>query len=158
MKDNIKGFTLLELMITIGILSIVLGNFTLYFSSQIRFYFYRDNDIELKQDARIALDRIVSKVRSKDNLAFGVGSSGEGIIYEGPEIVINTVKNEHSGEIYYDYDNNAIRDSEGNKISGNIKDFKLEKDPALSLIKITILCGNSRATSDREYSTAVRMY
>lgn len=161
MKDNVKGFTFLELMVTIGILGLVLSYIMVYFSNEIRLYYSKGNDIELKQDGRIAMDRIVSKIRMKTDLSFGPGSDGTGIVYEGPQILINTTKNDPAGEINFEFNNakgyGEIKDSFGNRIAGNIKDFTIEKDSELELIRITIWCGNNKSTTVRQYSTEIRL-
>lgn len=167
MKRN-KGFTLLEVMITVAILSIVMAAFMTFFGNEIRVYFSKDNEIELKQDARIALDRITTKIRSNNGLSFRDGPSS-GIIYKNDVIpLIDTTKDPNlrisTAEINFDYNETLgygeIKDGSGNKIVGNIKDFKLEKDPELGdkLIKITISCINDKTSEAKEYSTSVRMY
>lgn len=164
MKNN-KGFTLLEVIITIGIIGLLMGFFTTFFSNEIKLYYSKDNDIELKQDARIAIDRIVSKIRSKNGLTFTPGPDGTGVIYKGSSILINTTKNDIEGEINFSFDDTKgygeIRDSSGNRIANYIKDFKLEKQDipdTEGLVKIIICCGNNKTSEIKEYSTVVRMY
>lgn len=165
MKKNVRGFTLLEVVVVIGIFGMIMGYFTLFYSNEIKMYFSKDNDIELKQDARIAIDRIVSKIRSNNELSFIPGPDGTGVVYKGTDILINTTKNDSDGEINFSFDSAAgfgeIRDSFGNKIADNIKDFKLEKEDISGtdgLIKILISCGNAKTTEVKQYSTAVRIF
>ncbi len=165
MKGNSRGFTLLEVVVTIGILSLILGYFTAFYRNEINLYFSKDNDIELKQDARIAMDRIVSKIRMTENLSFSPGTEGTGVIYQGALVIINTTKNEPIGEINYYYDSSKeygeIRDASGNRIAGNIKEFRLDRvdiPGTDGLVQITISCGNNRSTFVKTYSTSVRMH
>lgn len=160
-----RGFTLLEVIITLGILSIVFGYFMLYFSSEIRMYYTNDQEIELKQGTRIAIDRIVTKIRSNNDLSFVPGPEGTGVIYKGGNILINTTKNDVNGEINYYYDSTKgfgqIRNFSGRVISDNIKEFRLDKEDipeTEGLIKISIKSGNNKDDTTEEYSTSVRMY
>ena len=162
MRDNIKGFTLLEVLITIGLLSLVLGYIMVFFGNEIRLYYSKDNDIELKQDARIALDRIALKLRSRNGLTFQAGSDS-GMIYEESAVIINTTKYDPSGEINYDFDKrqiNEYRDSANYKLVGNIEDFRIEQvdvSDTQKLINIIIETKNSRTDTVKEYRTSVRL-
>lgn len=165
MKKCTRGFTLLEVVITLGILIFVMGYFSSYFSSEIRLYYAKDNQIELKQDARIALDRVMGKIRSENGLSFVPGPNGTGVIYKGSQIIINTTKNDLNGEINYSFEPEKgygkISDAAGNKIVDNIQEFKLEKQDisgAGSLIKILISCKSNRLDDVKQYSTSVRMF
>lgn len=163
MRSTIKGFTLVELMITIGILSLIFGYFMIYYYNEIRLYHSKDTDIELKQDARIAIDKIVSKIRSNYGLTYAPGPDGTGIIYKGTQIIINTTKNDPNGEINFWFDNakgyGEIRNETGQKIVGNIKDFKLEKQDIGNgtLIKIIVSVGKNNTSTLKQFSTAVRL-
>ncbi len=165
MKSNNRGFTLLEVMVTIGILGLVLGYFTSFYRNEINLYFSKDNDIELKQDARIAMDRIVSKIRMTENLSYEAGTDGTGVICQGAQVIVNTTRNEPVGDINYYYDSGKevgeIRDASGNRIAGNVKDFRLDRidiPGTDGLVEITISCGNNKSESVKTYSTAVRMH
>ena len=163
--NNNKGFTLLEVIVTIGILSIVLGYFTTFFSNEIRFYYSKDNDIEFKQDARIALDRIVTKIRSNNGLVFETDENENGIISKEGVILINSVKNTDSnGEINFYCEDGAaygeLRDNDEKTIVNYVKAFALEKISVTltdNLVKITITTGNEKADNDKTYSTVVRL-
>ena len=165
MKNNKKGFTLLELMVTISIFSLLLGYFSLFFSNEIKLYSSKDNDIELRQDARIAIDRIVSKIRSKNGLTF-VTRPDETIsaIYEGSNIIINTTPNDFQGEINFAFDEakgyGELKDKYGNKIVNNISNIVLTKEKIGSnyLINVEISCKHKKTDEEKDYSTAVRMY
>lgn len=168
MKNNQKGFTLLELLVTIGMFSLVIGYFTLFFSNEIRVYYSKDNDIELKQDGRIAIDRLVSKIRSKNGLSF-ISRPDDTIekIYEGSNIVVNTEKNppvDEMGEISFTFSDakgyGELVDKEGNRIIGNISGFVITKRDIEdhSLVKIAISCKSGKTASVKEYTTAVRAY
>lgn len=160
-----SGFTLLEVVVTIGIFSLILGYIMTYFSHEIRQYSSKENLIELKQNGRIALDRVVTKIRSYSGLI--LQTRGDGTIStikdENDVVVINTDENASDGEIRYSYDSGKgfgeLLDSSGNKIVGNIKQFSIIRDPENDqLLLITIICGNNRNDDERSYSTAVRLH
>lgn len=167
MRNNIKGFTLMELMVTISIFSLLLGYFAIFFSNEIKLYSSKDNDIELRQDARIAVDRIVSKIRSKNGLTFAINPVDNTIseVYQGSEIIINTTPEDDShGEINFVLDSQKgygeLRDQNNNKIADNISGIILtsEKIGSDYLISIEIRCKNKKNANEMVYKTAVRMY
>jgi prepilin-type N-terminal cleavage/methylation domain-containing protein len=164
MKSN-KGFTLIEVIFTLGILSIVIGYFMLYFVKEISLFHMNDDDIRLNQDARIAVDRIVTKIRTNNGLTFQAGPSGTGMILKNENILINTAKNDAVGEINYYFDDTKgygqIRNSDGNVIADNIKDFRLEYEAlpnSPGLVKIIVVSGNNKTSTTNQYSTTIRIY
>lgn len=163
MKNSARGFTLLEVMVTIGIFGLVLSSFMVYYSNEIRQYYSKENTIELRQSARIALDRVATKIRSSVGLA--VTTDGEGNVsaikdYED-NLIINTGSSS-GGEINYDSDKDELVDGSGNKIAGNITDFTITPNETnAQLLAITIKVGNARAertTGEKSYTTAVRLH
>lgn len=163
MKNN-KGFTLIELMITISIFSMVIGYYTLFFRNEINLYYSKGNSIELGQDARIALDRIVTKIRNYNGLTFQPGINGTGVIYNGSQVLINTMPNDPNGDINFSYDTfkgyGEIRDKMGYRIVNYIKNFRIDFQdiPGTSgLVTITITCGNDQSSSTKQYSISVRL-
>ncbi|MGE5328871.1 MAG: PilW family protein [Deltaproteobacteria bacterium] len=165
MGKNCKGFTLLEVMITIGIFSLVMGYFMVYYTHEIKQYYSKENELELKQDARIALDRVVTKIRSNSGLRLEseADKTVNSIINEDDVVIINTVQNQANGEINFSYDSakgyGELRDSGRNKIVGNISEFsiKIASDNDQILI-IKIACKNGKSDKKKEYTTAVRLH
>lgn len=175
--NNNKGFTLLEVILTIAIMSLVMGYFTTFFSNEIRFYYSKDNDIQLKQDARIAMDRVVTKLRKNIGLRIeevpDVNGDNYGVIYRSDNSVfINSTKFEmgtepptgSKGEINFYFDEQKgygeLKDESSNTIANNIKDFKLSNFAVVNnqtLVKIYLKSGNGSTQNDKEYSTVVRL-
>jgi len=165
MKKYNKGFTLLEVVVSLGVFSLVLGYFMIYFTHEIKQYYSKENEIELKQDARIALDRIVTKIRSNVGLTLETEADGtvSKIQNEDSVIIINTNQNETDGEINYSFDSakgyGQLRDTSGNKIVGNVKEFTIKRDTENDqILTITISCGNSRSDEVKIYTTATRLH
>lgn len=165
MGNSRNGFTLLEVIVTIGIFSLVIGYFMIYFTHEIKQYYSKENDIEIKQDARIALDRIVTKIRSNTGLMLETKADGTVVRIKNQDdsVIINTSQADADGEINYYYDssknNGELRDINGNKIVGNIKEFLIKRDNDNDqILIITISCGNQRSDENKTYSTAVRLH
>jgi len=165
MRKNCKGFTLLEVMVTIGIFSLVIGYFMIYYTHEIKQYYSKENEIELKQDARIALDRVVTKIRSNVGLSLEAEADGtvQKIINEDDVVIINTEQNGTNGEINFSYDSakgyGELRDASGNKIVGNINEFSIKVDPDNNqILIIRIACKNAKSDKKKEYTTAVRLH
>lgn len=165
MGKNCKGLTLLEVMVTIGIFSLVIGYFMIYYTHEIKQYYSKENEIELKQDARIALDRVSTKIRSSSGLSLDAEADGtvKRIIDEDEVVIINTEQNGTDGEINFSYDSakgyGELRDSAGNKIVGNISVFSIKVDPDNNqILIIKIACKNGKSDKEKEYTTAVRIH
>jgi len=165
MKKYNKGFTLLEVVVSLGVFSLVLGYFMIYFTHEIKQYYLKENEIELKQDARIALDRIVTKIRSNVGLILETEADGTVLKIQNEDsvVIINTNQNETDGEINYSFDSEKgygqIRDASGNKIVGNIKEFTIKRDTENDqILIITISCGNNRSDEVKTYTTATRLH
>ncbi len=61
-KNN-KGFTLVELLVALGILSMVLLPLTMTVTTGYRTFYVQEENIDVMQNGRFALDRITNKIR-----------------------------------------------------------------------------------------------
>ncbi|MBL7131803.1 MAG: prepilin-type N-terminal cleavage/methylation domain-containing protein [Candidatus Omnitrophica bacterium] len=88
---SLTGFTLVELVISIGIFLIFLEVFYFYFFSSIKFHRYGFENVDVVQNARLATDRVVRELRLATSLSeigasairfnADVGSGSEDIRY-----------------------------------------------------------------------------
>jgi len=66
--DSKKGLTLIELLAAIALISIIMLPLTLTVNSGLRSFFIEDEEIEIMQNGRVALDRIVDRIREADEV------------------------------------------------------------------------------------------
>ena len=131
---NSKGFTLVEMMVTVVILSIIVLGLVTFFSGGMRSWVSGQSQLKAQREARQAMDRMVREIREGDkiidtstnsainfhtpfkgNMSFSYNSS-EREIKEGTVSLIQNVKN--CTITYYDK-NKVLIDpsSESDKVS-----------------------------------------
>jgi len=66
--DSKKGLTLIELLAAIALISIIMLPLTLTVNSGLRSFFIEDEEIEIMQNGRVALDRMVDRMREADEV------------------------------------------------------------------------------------------
>ena len=78
-----RGFTLIELLISLLVGSMVMAAVMTSFQSQHNTYLAQDQVVEMQQNARVAMDMLVSDIRSAgydpNNLGTGITAAGVGI-------------------------------------------------------------------------------
>ena len=77
---NKKGFTLIELMVVVVILSLITIGIVTFFSGGIRSWIAGQYQLKAQRDARMALDRMVKEIREGDK--FGEHSTNKKVIVE----------------------------------------------------------------------------
>jgi len=98
-KNN-KGFTLIELMIVVGILSFVVIGLVTFFTGGARSWIAGQNQLKAQREARMVMDRMVKEIREGKSVV--TGSYDNGVIISFPaalgggivsfELIGNTVK------------------------------------------------------------------
>jgi prepilin-type N-terminal cleavage/methylation domain-containing protein len=68
---NIKGFTLIELMVVVSILSFVIIGLVTFFGGGIRSWISGQNQLEAQREARMAVDRMVKEIREANKVYNG---------------------------------------------------------------------------------------
>ena len=63
-KKNNKGFSLIELMVVLALLSIIILGLVTFFSGGVRSWISGDNQLRSQREARQTMDRMVKEIRS----------------------------------------------------------------------------------------------
>jgi prepilin-type N-terminal cleavage/methylation domain-containing protein len=99
-KINCKGFSLIELMVVVGILSFVVIGLVSFFTGGARSWIAGQNQLKAQREARMVMDRMVKEIREGKNVV--TGSYENGVIISFPaalgggivsfELIGNTIK------------------------------------------------------------------
>lgn len=92
---NRKGFTLIELMVVVAILSLITIGIVTFFGGGIRSWIAGQYQLKAQRDARMALDRMVKEIREGDK--FKESSNNKKIIVEFNVLERDDLKFEWSG-------------------------------------------------------------
>jgi len=66
LKINRKGFSLIEMMVSLGILSLIIIGLVTFFSGGTRSWVTGQYQLEAQRNARLAMDRMVREIREAD--------------------------------------------------------------------------------------------
>ncbi|KZL93390.1 PulJ/GspJ family protein [Clostridium magnum] len=155
-----KGFTLIELMITIAVFSVFSMYLYQVFFSQIRESFSFNNNINVQYNANKALNMLTDEIRnySFTNLIFQ-GSSSIGVtqVSSNGKVLIDLNSSTSNPDIYYNSLSKSLSDNNGNQCF-NINSIQLVKGTSndeneLILIVVSASKGKTQITS----STAVNI-
>lgn len=80
-KANIKGFSLIELMVTVVILGLIVLGLVTFFTGGVRSWIAGQSQLEAQRNARQAIDRMVREIREAKDIVDSSTSS---------EIIFNT--------------------------------------------------------------------
>ena len=80
-KINRKGFSLIEMMVALGILSLIIIGLVTFFSGGTRAWVTGQYQLEAQRNARLAIDRMVKEIREGNNFAIGAGNDSVTISY-----------------------------------------------------------------------------
>ena len=80
-KINSKGFSLIEMMVALGILSLIIIGLVTFFSGGTRAWITGQYQLEAQRNARFAIDRMVKEIREGNNFAIGAGNDSVTISY-----------------------------------------------------------------------------
>ena len=82
-KINRKGFSLIEMMVALGILSLIIIGLVTFFSGGTRAWVTGQYQLEAQRNARYAIDRMVKEIRGGKNIISG--SDGDTIVVSIPD-------------------------------------------------------------------------
>jgi len=130
LKINRKGFSLIEMMVSLGILSLIIIGLVTFFSGGTRSWVTGQYQLEAQRNARFAIDRMVKEIREADSI--NDNSTSDNISFHSP----------FNGDIIYHYnsgDKAIYRQKNGNSsiLIDNVLVFEViywnssdvEKDP-----------------------------
>jgi len=83
LKINRKGFSLIEMMVALGILSLIIIGLVTFFSGGTRAWVTGQYQLEAQRNARYAIDRMVKEIRGGKNIISG--SDGDTIVVSIPD-------------------------------------------------------------------------
>jgi len=81
-KINKKGFSLIELMVVVGILSFMVIGLVTFFTGGARSWISGQNQLKAQREARMVMDRMVKEIREGKNVV--TGSYENGVIISFP--------------------------------------------------------------------------
>jgi prepilin-type N-terminal cleavage/methylation domain-containing protein len=81
-KINRKGFSLIEMMVALGILSLIIIGLVTFFSGGTRAWVTGQYQLEAQRNARLAMDRMVKEIREGKNIISS--SDGDTIVVSIP--------------------------------------------------------------------------
>jgi len=105
LKINRKGFSLIEMMVALGILSLIIIGLVTFFSGGTRAWVTGQYQLEAQRNARLAMDRMVREIREADST--NDSSTSDSISFHTP----------FNGDIIYNYnsgDKAIYRQKNGN--------------------------------------------
>ena len=91
--ENQKGFSLIEMMVALGILSLIIIGLVTFFSGGTRAWVTGQYQLEAQRNARLSMDRMVKEIREGKNITSGSETSITVLI---PHFDVD-------GDIDYDY-------------------------------------------------------
>ncbi len=104
--ENQKGFSLIELMVVVVILSLVILGLVTFFTGGARSWIAGQSQLEAQRNARQAMDRMVREIREGKNITTGSATS---ITTNVPHFDVNGNINSYNNVTYELYDTTTIR-------------------------------------------------
>jgi prepilin-type N-terminal cleavage/methylation domain-containing protein len=92
--NHLKGFTLLEMIISIGIFVLVATASSVLFNQALNAYRYTTSRMAAAREASLAMDWIVREIRPNPNTGIVLPiSTGGGLVSDGVQITLDVVPN-----------------------------------------------------------------
>ncbi|MGE4282257.1 MAG: PilW family protein [Clostridia bacterium] len=130
--SNKKGYTLVELLVTIAIIGIISVPISSFFIANYSTFFKESNSVEVQQVARMGMEVIMTNMRKADQNSIEY-------INEKLEMTI-----QEKGLKYYLNGTNLLQEevtasgSASNQLMNNVKEFRIEKTGDLVTVSIKV--------------------
>lgn len=147
MKDKQKGMTLIELVIGLGLMSIVLAVLYAIFFTGLKSFDRQIENANNQTTARQTLNYIGREIRRADNIKVYDNNKGLVVEYDGSEIEYEF---NHLNNILY-----RVKDGTKNPMTEGIKDFYIEYLDGTYFLNITVI--SERHNNPITMTTQIRM-
>ncbi len=147
MKDKQKGMTLIELVIGLGLMSIVLAVLYAIFFTGLKSFDRQIKNANSQTTARQTLNYIGREIRRADNIKVYDNNKGLVVEYDGSEIEYEF---NHLNNILY-----RVKDGTKNPMIEGIKDFYIEYLDGTYFLNITVI--SERHNNPITMTTQIRM-
>ncbi|NLT93958.1 MAG: prepilin-type N-terminal cleavage/methylation domain-containing protein [Clostridia bacterium] len=145
-KVNNKGFTLVELLISLGLLGLIISAASFMYFTGVQGFNRSENQVKVQQNLRIAMNTLSSEIRKAD-----------GITIHPDERKIDLFFHDGSAKSYeFDWSQKEIRLSDSNStVAMYIDDCRFGYDSGTNLIKITLVNQVFPGVQSREYTFSI---
>lgn len=160
MKKN-RGYTLIELVISLGLMSMLILLISSWFLQSYKLYTHFGRRVEANQNARMAVQVIVDNIRKQNGIRLLFDSNGEiDLILDEKNNNIVDLRNEFlvgqpNAQIYFDRKTHELRSNKNGEHSTlvwGVKEVKAQKDDK-NIINISII-----ATDKKEKENVSAVY
>lgn len=139
-----RGFTLLEVMLTVAIIAIVAASAGALLKNNIKLFNQKDTELEAAQNARVVMAKVVELIRGQDSLTISQTGGAVGTVRGGAGQLLVSLSPPAGGEaceLYYDSAAGQAKKIAGGSeylIAEQITEFKMTETGSGKLIKIEI--------------------
>ena len=147
MKDKQKGMTLIELVIGLGLMSMVLAVLYAILFTGLKSFDRQIENANNQTTARQTLSYIGREIRRAENIEVDVDNKGLEVEYSGSKIKYEF---NHSNNILY-----RVKNETKNPMIEGIKDFNIEESDGTYFLNITVI--SERHNNPITISTKIRM-
>lgn len=142
-----RGVTLIELLVSLGIMSIILVMVMSFFSYTVKSYKYDDTQWQIQQDARRAVQQITKDVRQAQSISVSVDQKQLTLTQSGSGTISFYISN---SKLYREVN------SAKNPVIENAKDILFTWDDIDKVLSMELVTKKSKA--DNEFKISTKLY